>query len=1166
MGIVYEAVHVDLDRPVALKVLNTNAAPDSSGRRRFLNEAKTAAGLHHTHIVPVFDVGQVGGLCYYAMQRIEGCGLDRVVKALRKGRSTAAGSSSGKPAHDLATLDLLDATSLGDPTRSWFTGASRVKQTHSPDRQEDAPPTFEPPRGSEYYKWVARAGVQAAEALAHAHRRGVIHRDVKPSNLLVDARGTVWVADFGLARRLADPSITQADSLLGTPRYMSPEQSEIGPIDGRTDVYSLGATLYELLTLRPPHDGRSAAELIGQIRNNEPAAPRKHDPRLPRDLETIVIKALAKRPSDRYADAGELAADLNRFLATEPVKARRIGPVGRAWRFARRHPSLTAVSTVAIIAILATATVSHVKVIAEKNKAIAAEKSAQQALKNEKIVRKELQSKTIEILYRDALASRHNHVPDLRKTGLARLKEAVALGPDSAMRAKLRDEAVEFLAIRDIEPRPPITTGKVGGLAFTPETGRLATLSADQADVSVWDITRGERLARHPLFENDGPDAPDPGARRGGWPPRAGSIAASSLFVAAILPGGEGVRLFDLNAIDRFVDLPMKGRKVVALYTTADGQRIVTVDQRLLHVDESSLRERGNRGGQGRDATPPGLPMEADRVSLWDPRREDPFLASLSDPAPKPDAAGATSPGRSGRPSFPVIACSPDGRIIATCNMGESTLSLWNADGGQKLGSVTTEVGISAIAIGKGGVLMAASSGLIHRWDANANTLRPLPSVNVHQSAGLILRISPSPDGGMLAVSGFSPGITIWDPEANSLLASLPTTEMVQDLAFSPDSHTLAASVDGATRVWAMVEPIGRTRIAAPEPRPSSSRLAFLGFGPSGALAFTFGNEKNISARLRCRDGAHTAREGLRTWALGFDPQGRLIIPNDDTLEIYRGPREFEPEIRVPLPVMPDVMILGRKPGPEYPHVTGAFSSTDRKTMVLLRLGDMVMVRFGESDGPSVEPLTFVGLNEPRRGADGRGRGSDRPRRPDDRTSNRPNSAPRTIALSPSCDRLYLIHEGLPHAWSIQKSLATELDWSKISVPPDIQRLAVSPDGGVLALGRASGQVMLIDSNSGAPLQTIPAPPEHDGIAALAYSSLGQLAVGHRSGTIRLWKATAGHPAESLVTLGGLLKGDSSRLAFSPDGTHLAAGDDSGVEDWNLDQVKTQLGAIGLGW
>ena len=255
MGIVYEAVHVDLDRPVALKVLGMHAAPDSSGRRRFLNEAKTAAGLHHTHIVPVFDVGQVGGLCYYAMQRIEGSGLDRVVKALRKGRSTAAGSGTGKPAAEAAALDALSGTSLGDPTRSWVANSGRVPKLH-PHERVDEPPTFEPPRGSEYYRWVARAGQQAADALAHAHRRGVIHRDVKPSNLLVDARGTVWVADFGLARRLADPAMTQTDSLLGTPRYMSPEQSQLGPVDGRTDVYSLGTTLYELLSLRPRSRGR----------------------------------------------------------------------------------------------------------------------------------------------------------------------------------------------------------------------------------------------------------------------------------------------------------------------------------------------------------------------------------------------------------------------------------------------------------------------------------------------------------------------------------------------------------------------------------------------------------------------------------------------------------------------------------------------------------------------------------------------------------------------------------------------------------------------------------------------------------------------------------------------------------------------------------------------
>ncbi len=328
MGVVYEAVHVGLDRPVALKVLGSQAAPDMGGRRRFLNEARTAAGLHHTHIVPVFDVGQVGGLCYYAMQRIEGSGLDRVIRHLRRDRSTAAGSTYG-PVTPLRTrLGLRFSTSgptvpvqkrgsdsltgpwptLADPTAHdpepgelSALGQLGCLTDPAPGDRDDEPPPFEPPRGLAYYRWVAEVGREAAEALGHAHHRGVIHRDVKPSNLLIDGRGLIWVADFGLARRLADPSVTQYDSLLGTPRYMSPEQARVGPIDGRSDLYSLGATLYELLTLRPPFEGRSAAELVEQIANNEPVAPRQFDPRVPRDLETIVLKLLSKRSSDhRY--------------------------------------------------------------------------------------------------------------------------------------------------------------------------------------------------------------------------------------------------------------------------------------------------------------------------------------------------------------------------------------------------------------------------------------------------------------------------------------------------------------------------------------------------------------------------------------------------------------------------------------------------------------------------------------------------------------------------------------------------------------------------------------------------------------------------------------------------------------------------------------------------
>ena len=201
----------------------------------------------------------------------------------------------------------------------------------------------------------------------------MIHRDVKPSNLLIDAKGNIWVTDFGLARRLADPGLTHHDSLLGTPRYMSPEQARTaGNIDGRTDVYSLGATLYELLTLRPPFDGQSAAELIDQIGRDEPVPPRKFDPRVPRDLETIVLKALAKRPTDRYATAAELAEDLARFLNHEPVKARRISPVGRLWRVARRHPGITSVTTAAAATILAIATYAYVSVLDSRARVIKA--------------------------------------------------------------------------------------------------------------------------------------------------------------------------------------------------------------------------------------------------------------------------------------------------------------------------------------------------------------------------------------------------------------------------------------------------------------------------------------------------------------------------------------------------------------------------------------------------------------------------------------------------------------------------------------------------------------------------------------------------------------------------------------------------------------------------
>jgi tetratricopeptide (TPR) repeat protein len=205
-----------------------------------------------------------------------------------------------------------------------------------------------------YFRTVARLGVQAAEGLEHAHQLGVLHRDIKPANLLVDVRGNLWITDFGLARLQSDPGLTLTGDLLGTLRYMSPEQALARrmEVDQRTDVYSLGATLYELLTLQPACTGRDREEVLRQISLEEPRPPRKLNKAIPRELETIVLKAIQKRPGDRYTTAQELADDLERFLKHEPILARRVSSWERGVKWARRRPALAGLLTVSAAALL----------------------------------------------------------------------------------------------------------------------------------------------------------------------------------------------------------------------------------------------------------------------------------------------------------------------------------------------------------------------------------------------------------------------------------------------------------------------------------------------------------------------------------------------------------------------------------------------------------------------------------------------------------------------------------------------------------------------------------------------------------------------------------------------------------------------------------------------
>jgi serine/threonine protein kinase/Flp pilus assembly protein TadD len=311
MGVVYEAEQVSLGRRVALKVLPFAATMDLRQLQRFHNEARAAAALDHPHIVHVHAVGCERGVHYYAMQFIEGQTLAALIAELRQ--------AGGPPAR--ANEQLTTPHIPGQPAS-----------------------TERGPRDRAYFRRVAELGIQAAEALDHAHALGVVHRDVKPANLLVDGRGGLWVTDFGLAHIQSDARLRLTGDLVGTLRYLSPEQAlaKRVPIDHRTDVYSLGATLYELLTLAPAFPGSDRQELLRQIAFEEPKPPRRANKAIPAELETVVLKALEKNPAERYATAKELADDLQRFLADEPIRARPAGVIRQLRKWGRRHQAWVA--------------------------------------------------------------------------------------------------------------------------------------------------------------------------------------------------------------------------------------------------------------------------------------------------------------------------------------------------------------------------------------------------------------------------------------------------------------------------------------------------------------------------------------------------------------------------------------------------------------------------------------------------------------------------------------------------------------------------------------------------------------------------------------------------------------------------------------------------------
>jgi serine/threonine protein kinase len=338
MGVVYEAVQRSLGRRVALKVLPFAAALDARQLQRFRNEAQAAAHLHHQNIVPVYAVGAERGVHFYAMQLIEGQNLAAVIAELAPDREGRPGAVPWPSAERTEAYRIRPAPALAGQVATHPRLAAQLT-------------TQRAQRASGFFHTVVELVAQAAEALDYAHGLGIVHRDIKPGNLLVDDRGNLWITDFGLAQFQANAGLTQTGDLLGTLRYMSPEQAggQRILIDHRTDIYSLGATLYELLTLKPIFDGEDRQTLLNQIVQTEPRPPRVIDRTIPQELETIVLKAVNKAPTDRYATAREVAEDLRRFLRNEPILARRPTLLQRGRKWLRRHPSVVIAGALLLI-------------------------------------------------------------------------------------------------------------------------------------------------------------------------------------------------------------------------------------------------------------------------------------------------------------------------------------------------------------------------------------------------------------------------------------------------------------------------------------------------------------------------------------------------------------------------------------------------------------------------------------------------------------------------------------------------------------------------------------------------------------------------------------------------------------------------------------------------
>ena len=828
MGVVYKARQLTLDRIVALKMVLSGELASSQELDRFRAEAQAAANLDHPGIVPIFEVGEHNGRHYFSMGYVEGDSL-----------------------------------------------ADRVK---------DGP--LDPQQSAEIMGKVSTA-------INYAHQQGVIHRDLKPGNVLLDSRDEPRVTDFGLAKQVESNSdLTNTGQVLGTPAYMPPEQAggDLDKIDARSDVYSLGATLYCLLTGRPPFQAANPVDTLMQVLGVEPASPRKLNPAVPADLDTISLKCLEKEPDRRYQTAQEVVDELDRYLRKEPILARPIGRAARTWRWCKRRPAVAAlialiVGLVGFLSIAGPAmavresnlraTAEQQRVRAEENEEKAEQarsladeqrRKAESAVADEKLARaKEKKAKE------SALAAQNALVTEKEKSDRTLYARTVSLAyqawrGDDVHRAedlldkadrRFRDWEWNFVKKLCNSEKQTLRGHKSipVRLRFNVDGKHMVSIgnAASDKSVYVWNIETGDLIKRYPY--------------------RGFAISPDGSLVAIEKKSNGPVSIINVFTSDEIVRLePHAGGTSTASFSS-DGKRIVT---------------------NGPDKT----------IRIWDVTSGE-KLKTIEDPA---------------RREVSDVSLSPDGRYLVWMRRSDGLIKIVSVESGETAKEIqvplyrkdTQRVAVSPDST----ILAAATTGAIRLFDLTTGS--QVGSLNGHRSS--VYGLEFSADGKRLVSCGIDQTVRVWDVSRKIEILRCRGHKAgyvygVFDVTFSHDGKWIASGgADTTIKIWSADAWDGNPRSLEQEagtssharvasdvyPNPSQEADWLLGhshwidestFSPDGNLLATASEDDTVKVfDVKTREILSTFdKHQENISAIAFHPKGNLIASGSGGLKDKRG-------------------------------------------------------------------------------------------------------------------------------------------------------------------------------------------------------------------------------------------------------------------------------------